>query len=247
MAARHRNAMHHRNEILSTDNTTPRSASTSRVRAPKGIGVPTSVWFDNGWEPDLEEQLDREHAGLVLPDWASDRLVEEYLSGDYSLAVSAFAPAPVYGEYGCDQSAHHDVFGDAPVGLAIIEFHEPRTRQEFTERNLNPHRPELAGEYLRSVLSETRNILVRDGILAVALSRPVPGERFTDRTSDVIALARHAGFAYLQHLVVIDARFTEHDSTDPRHPSRAETDSEIPVHTRIHNDVLIFTRKAASK
>ena len=229
-----------------TTSSTPDTPNTEHPhRRTKGTGIPATVWFDRDWAPDDDEQLDREHAGRVLPDWAVDRLLEEYRPDDHAVAYAAYAPAPTYGEYGCDRSAHHDIEGPETVGLAVIEFHPPHTAEEFRARNLDPRQTDAPGEYLRSALAETHNILIRNGIAAVALSHS-RGTRFTDRTGEVIAAARAAGFAYLQHLVVIDAPVAgDAIPVPPRAawPAKIAVESAgTRVHARVHHDVLIFTR-----
>lgn len=205
----------------------PRNARNSRR---KGCGLPTTVWFSRHHTPNpYGEDPGRPREGF-LPDWAVDRLIEEYLADGHSVIL-----ADSHDLGGVDPSARFTgvaalnelaAFGTGPAGLAIVEH---TGRRELAE-----------------VLDAVRTRLAADGILVIALPLPIPGRGFTDHTTAAIRTGRQAGLGYLQHLTVIDAHIgADRIATPPAayavaRAARAAAGTHL--HSRVHHDVLVFTR-----
>ncbi|HET7464669.1 MAG TPA: hypothetical protein VFJ82_25730, partial [Longimicrobium sp.] len=96
------------------------------------------------------------------------------------------------------------------------------------------------------VATQARIALGKYGILAVVPQAPQPGPDFVDLTGCVIRSARREGFSYLQHLVVVESPVHgEQISTSSPGPGwyavSTSRNAAIPVHVRVHRDLLIFT------
>jgi hypothetical protein len=86
-----------------------------------------------------------------------------------------------------------------------------------------------------------RQVLRPGGILAVLAGRPAPGQ--VADLSLAVACARAAGLVYAQHIVLVHARI---DGARLRPPPGLRLAAPSPCegqrNTRIHTDLLIFTR-----
>ena len=82
------------------------------------------------------------------------------------------------------------------------------------------------------------------GVLAVITARPrrhgLPG----DLAGHVVAAARAAGLVYAQHIVLVHAAI-DGDRLDPASP--APGTASPPGGTRVHADLLVFTKPGGSR
>ncbi len=100
---------------------------------------------------------------------------------------------------------------------------------------------------LTVLIKGARRMLGDGGILAIQIPRPAPGAGFSDGTGEVVTNARRAGFAYLQHIALVDS-FIDHDGLTPLVPQAdldafwAARSQGLTVHARAHSDLLIFRK-----
>lgn len=231
------------------------ATGTSRAPRTKGIDLPTTVCFTTRGTSNWTHAETGSGNG-VLPDWAVSHLIDEYLQAGHSAILletrrpeKLQAAFPQFGS-----AAHRDYgrFGTGPTGLAVIEG-RPRPSRTVTVQTNREAAPRSGVGELLEILDQVRFLLVKGGIVAVALERPAPGPGFADVTSQAIDVARRAGFFYLQHLAVIDAQVTGDQIAAPTDAvvlaDAARIDGGTRVHARIHHDVLVFTnttRKGAA-
>ena len=99
------------------------------------------------------------------------------------------------------------------------------------------------------LIKGARRMLADGGTLAVLLPRTDPGPGFRDGTGRVIAAARRAGFAYLQHIALVDAYIDDEGITPTLPPAVLDAfwsarAAGVPVHARAHSDLLILRKPA---
>lgn len=231
------------------------TSADSRRRPTKGIDLPTTVCFTHRRTSDGFPHRGTGSDTAVLPDWAIEHLIDEYLPAGHS-AILEETHRPANLQAGFPQRcplSHRGYrrFGASdPTALVVIEGRPSARRAAL----LNRGEASAGGvRELLDILQQARLLLVKGGHVAVALERPTPGPGFIDVTSQVIDAARRAGFFYVQHLAVINADVTGDQITTPTDAAVlaevASLQAQTRVHARVHHDVLVFTnftRKGAA-
>jgi hypothetical protein len=216
----------------------PSPPARRRVRPPRGIDVPTTLWLPpTGPAPAHESD-----APDLLPDWARARLAAEHttpiqpgLLGTHrdedptARLLRPFAPARD------DTTPIPTAAGRA--GLVLLEF--PETRQDPNNQARSRER------WLQCALDQALGALAPGAVLAIAFGDEVTGPHIT-RPGAAIGAARAQGFIYQQHLIVITAallgdRLLPLATDRHREQRRALHATGLPVSIRAHRDLFLFT------
>jgi hypothetical protein len=244
--------MHHRfpNHRTHRSATPPHPARTRRT---KGIGLPTTVWL-----PPAQAEV-KEYPACIgyvsdasLPRWALARLITEYTRpGEATLVIEFTAAAtrqPVRPPWQEKHRIEESAGTATRAGLIIAVINSGDDVQgKFGGVPADALTADSSSDVFSSAATQARLALGKYGILAVALQAPQSGADFVDPTGCVIRSARREGFSYLQHLVVVEApvhggRISTSSLGPTRYAVRTSRNAAIPVHARVHRDVLIFTR-----
>jgi hypothetical protein len=195
---------------------------------PSGPGVPLSVW-----------------AGLPAPDCAppgqscgpvttaaAARVTGSFSRpGDLVVAIDC-SPAAA----GAASATGRVVLGLAPGGPArLLAAGDPGAGTAALVITGSPD-PEADGGGLLYAACE--RVLRPGGVLAVIT--PGPG----DLAGHVVAAARAAGLAYAQHIVLVHAA-VDGDRLDPASPVSGT--ARAPGGTRVHSDLLVFTKPGGTR
>jgi hypothetical protein len=244
--------------IPSPNNPLPNPAKRLR-----GIDVPTTIWLAPHHSGNGIVAGNPADAG-VIPGWLAERIAAEYLTGPGHVAfftpengpvpVIAPLPAPAPGhvtdepENPAEQSRPSRP-SPGPITLAIAST-SPAPTPRHTSRQYPGQAQNVSPDaFLTTIVTSAHRHLADGAILAVVTTQPTPGVGFTDPTGPVIRAGRAAGFAYLQHIVALTVPAHEDHFTAPTAPAhRALTDpSALPVHTRIHLDLVILQRTGKAR
>jgi hypothetical protein len=218
----------------------PASPARRRVRPPRGIDVPTTLWLPpTGPTPAHEADTpDR------LPDWARARLADEHTTPTRSaLAGTRRDEDPSPHLLRPLTVTHTDT---TPTPTAIDAGQAGLVLLEAAETRHNPNnQTQTFEQWLQSALDQALGALVPGAVLAIAFGDDAVGPHIT-RPGTAIAAARARGFTYQQHLIVITAAL-QGDRLRPlttdrhREHRRALRTSGLPVSTRAHRDLFLFT------
>lgn len=218
----------------------PSSSPRRRVRPPRGIDVPTTLWLPTtGPTPvDAADATDR------LPDWARARLAAEHTTPTRSALAGIRRdedPSPhllrPLTSTEADTTPTPAAIEAGQAGLVLLELaethHDPNNQTRTCDR------------WLQSALDHALQALAPGAVLAIAFGDDVTGPHIT-RPGTAIAAARARGFTYQQHLIVITAalhgdRLLPHASARHREHRRALRTSGLPVSLRAHRDLFLFT------
>ena len=239
---------------------TRRYANPAQRRARvRGCGVPATVWFTPHPETPTAAESEN-HARQREPrPWALTEIIAQFTTPGQRYTIARIAtladrietavtrhrrgPMP-QGHSGGESETADDGDFDALVAVIPVESGggddgaRPSIREvlrdAFTAR-LAQH-IEFAYETLRD-----------GGALAVLIPRPVPGPGFRDDTGSTIKAAREKGFAYLQHIALVDSFIADEGITsalpqadlDAFWAARAQS---LRVHARSHSDLLVFRK-----
>ena len=213
----------------------PVRAPGPRAGRPAGPGVPLSVW-----------------AGLPAPDCAppgqpcggpvttaaAARVTESFSRpGDLVVAIDG-SPAAA----SAAAAAGRVVLGLAPGGPArLLAAGDPGAGTAALVITGCPG-PDPDGGGLLYAACE--RVLRPGGVLAVITPGPGGDGPPGDLAGHVVAAARAAGLAYAQHIVLVHAAI-DGDRLDPASP--APGTASPPGGTRVHSDLLVFTKPGGSR
>jgi hypothetical protein len=190
-------------------------------------GVPHSVWL-----PPKSAVTSPAVAGSALPAWALERACAQFAPAGGPAAV-LLPPGPGYTE----RTAHPT--GAAPGWLSAAQPVEladaGRARLALALVLADPTPGAVTDpQHMAGFFAEIRAAL-RPGALLLVHTHPVHTKAgMHDPAGDLLRAARAAGFAYLQHLVLV------HHTPTSRVPARTARRSPArpgPVHRRVHSDL----------
>jgi hypothetical protein len=216
----------------------PASPARRRARPPRGIDVPTTLWL-----PPTGPTPTRESPGR-LPDWARARLADEHTTPTRSALAGTFRDEDPSPRLLRPLTASHTDTTPAPTaieagraGLVLLEVAD-------TDDGPN-NQTRTCDRWLRSALDQALRALAPGAVVAIAFGDDVTGPHIT-RPGAAIAAARARGFTYQQHLIVITAalhgdRLRPLATDRHREHRRALRASGLPVSTRAHRDLFLFT------
>jgi hypothetical protein len=193
-------------------------------------GVPHSVWL-----PPRRAERAPAVAGSALPVWALERACAQFAPTGGPAAVLR-PPGPGHAEPAAQPT------DAAPAWLAAAQQVEladaGRARLALALVLADPEPGALAAtEVLPGFFAEIRAAL-RPGALLLIHTHPTHTKNaMHDPAGDLLPAARAAGFAYLQHLVLV-----HHPLTAPAIPRRIRhTAPGHPAHRRVHSDLYALT------
>ena len=215
---------------------TPSSPARRRVRPPRGIDVPTTLWLPP-IGPTVAHEADVPNR---LPVWARARLADEHSTPTRSALAGTYHdedPSPhllrPLTSTQADTTPAPTAIEAGRAGLVLLEIaetrHDPNNQTRTCDRWLQP------------ALDQALSALAPGAVLAIAFGDDVTGPHIT-RPGAAIAAARARGFTYQQHLIVITAALHGDQLrplTTARH--RALRTSGLPVSFRAHRDLFLFT------
>jgi hypothetical protein len=221
----------------------PASPARRRVRSPRGIDVPTTLWLP----PTGTTAAHVADAADRLPDWARARLADEHSTRTRSALAGTCRdedPSPhllrPLTSTQTDTTPALTAIKAGQAGLVLLEVaethHDPNNQTRTCDR------------WLRSALDQALDALAPGAVLAIAFGDDVTGPHIT-RPGAAIAAARARGFTYQQHLIVITAalhgdRLRPLSTDRHREHRRALRASGLPVSVRAHRDLVLFTAPA---
>lgn len=85
-------------------------------------------------------------------------------------------------------------------------------------------------------------VLAPGGVLGILTDSPAYDGQLTDLAGHAVASARAAGLVYAQHIVLVHAAIND----DQLAPDPAAGPAELPGGSRIHSDLLVFTKPGGS-
>lgn len=218
----------------------PASSARRRVRPPRGIDVPTTLWLP----PSGPTAAPVADAADRLPDWARARLAAEHSTPTRSALAGTCRdedPSPhllrPLTSTRTDTTPAPTAIEAGRAGLVLLEVAETRDDPN--------NQPGTCDRWLRSALDQALDALAPGAVLAIAFGDDVTGACIT-RPGAVIAAARARGFTYQQHLIVITAalhgdRLRPLTTDRHREHRRALRTSGLPVSVRAHRDLFLFT------
>jgi hypothetical protein len=251
------NPIEHRTENITEHTTGPGTKDTpaKRKQRVRGCGVPASVWFAPHPETPTTHSAPEDSHGH--DGWAVAEIVRQF-TGPRQYYTIARVTMPVDGEevdvYGYRRNAEYTRTEDRwelskrerDVLVAVIPV-DPADDGESGAAQRSSQLRELFAAQLASHIECATGLLAEGGTLAIQLPRPHPGVGFADGTGRAIETARKCGFAYLQHIALVDS-YIDHEGITPALP-QADLDAfyaaraqGVPVHARSHSDLLIFRK-----
>lgn len=246
----------HRN----TGYTRHRISPSKRRQRVRGCGVPATIWFTPRPEsPTLAETQNNAHRREPGP-WALAEIIRQFTAPGQKYTVARVAepadgvettvtahrrePAPESGGDGDCEAADAGGF-DALVAVIPTESNDGEERTRARDVIQDAFAARLA-QYIEFAHGTLRD----GGILAVQLPRPAPGPGFRDDTGNTIKAARKKGFAYLQHIALVDSHIADDEGIIPALPQE-DLDAlwtarvqGFRVHARTHSDLLVFHKPA---
>jgi hypothetical protein len=219
-----------------TDSTAP---APRRHRPPRGIDVPTTLWLP----PTGTATCDEENTPGRLPGWAIARLAADHTTPDHPGLTGICRennPGPqslIPLTSPADTALPPTTIDTGRAGLVLLEA---------AETPHGPRRPSRRrGTWLLRAMDAALAALAPGAVLALAFGDDVVGPSIT-LPGHAIDAARHAGFTYQQHLIVVTAalhgdRLTPRPTDQHRHHHRALHEAGLPVSTRAHRDLFLLT------
>lgn len=224
----------------------PVSPARRRVRPPRGIDVPTTLWLP----PTTPEYVHTADVPDRLPDWARTRLAAEHTTPTRpGLVATRRDPEPSAHLLRPFASPQDDT---TPAPTTVEAGRAGLVLLELPEHNHDPITPTRSCDrWLQCGLDQALGALAAGAVLAIAFGDEVTGPHIT-RTGTAIAAARAAGFSYQQHLIVITAalwgdRLLPQATDRHREHRRALRASGLPASTRAHRDLFLFTTPTTSQ
>jgi hypothetical protein len=239
------------------DTTHPRhSASPAKRRARvRGCGIPATVWFTPHPEDSVTETRSGAHQHEPHP-WTLTEIIRQFIRPGQAYTIAHIAdgtettvtrhqgePMPESHD-GADSETGKNDGSDALVAVVPMESGVDDSGERPLTRGVL--RDAFAAG-LTQHIDFAHGALRDGGTLAVQIPRPAPGPGFRDDTGHTIKTARDKGFAYLQHIVLVDALIDDEGIT----PALPQADLDtfwaaraqgLRVHARSHSDLLIFRK-----
>ena len=236
----------------------------------RGAGIPANLYLAPLDENPAQyaENRDLPYGTSALPAWAANRIIAEFCPDHALTAVIDHGTSENSSEIRSRlfTPRHHpgtgtvlDTVTDPTPGngasrgaasLALAILHQDATHRETPAETDTESTHGDWHARIGAILQAAREVLREGGVLAVPVPRPTPGPGFTDPTGAIITAARAADFAYLQHIVLVDAAIDGETFTGSI-PHELLSDLAIarqfgtPVHARIHTDLLALTKRKA--
>ena len=231
------------------------SAGLAKRRARvRGCGVPATVWFAPHPEtPATAETRNDTHRREPHP-WTLAEIIRQFTAPGQTYTIARIAeqaddietpvtrhrrePAPEnYFDGDCE-------IGDNSGSDALVALIPGESDGPGRPWPLGAPRDALTARLAQHI--EFAHRALRDGgILAIQIPRPTPGPGFRDDTGTTITTVRDKGFAYLQHIALVDSLIAEEGIT----PALPQADLDafwaaraqgLRVHARSHSDLLVF-------
>lgn len=238
-----------------------RTGPAKRRQRIRGCGVPATVWFTPRPESTTLGET-RNNAQQCEPGpWALAEIIRQFAAPGQQYTVARVAH-PADGvettvtahrresapESGGDCEAAQAGELNGLVAVIAAESNDGDERNNARRVIQDAFTASLA-QYI-----EFAHRTLRDGgILAIQVPRPAPGPGFRDDTGKTIKAAREKGFAYLQHIALVDSHIADDEGIIPALPHqdldafRAARAHGFRVHARSHSDLLVFHKLAKAE
>jgi hypothetical protein len=237
-----------------------RVAPAKRRQRIRGCGVPATVWFAPHPETPILTALQNDAHQRDPGPWALAEIIRQFTAPGQKYTIARVAhptdgvetvvtahrrePAP---ESSSDVNAETSDTSGFDTLVAVIP-EEPYNGQEC--KRARDVIQEAFTARLAQYIEFAHGTLRDGGILAVQIPRPAPGPGFHDETGNTVNAAREKGFAYLQHIALVDSHIAHDEGIIPVLPqedldafwtARAQG---FRVHARSHSDLLVFHKLA---
>ena len=231
-----------------------RTTPAKRRQRIRGCGVPATVWFSPRPEtPTPTETQDNAHQ-REPESWALAEIIRQFTAPGQKytvarvahLADSAETTVTTHRRESDDDGETTDT-GWFTALVAVIPAETNDSKEKTTSRDVIQ---DAFTARLTQYIEFAHGALRDGGILAVRLPRPAHGPGFRDDTGNTIKAAREKGFAYLQHIALVDSHIADDEGIIPALPPGdrdafwAARAQGFRIHARSHSDLLVFHKPA---